>query len=263
MLVLGLSGGASLAFEKKLDVGAVMFHDAAAVLLKVGEVLSAIEEERINRIKHTNKAPVKAIKACLESNGLQLKNIDKVAIYFEHSTYDNMKYDLKEEYYDDYRDNINRYLEYELHETIDKNKICFVSHHIAHAESAYRVSGFEDALVVTLDGAGDDSAGVVISRRGKEAAQLLYKIPIADSLGLYYLDITKFLGYDLFDEYKIMGLAPYGDPTKYRRLFKKFYRLFPDGTFAIIHNYKPLLHTITKPRQKQETIAQIHKDIAA
>lgn len=251
-----------MAFERKLDVGAVMFHDAAAVLLKDGEVLSAIEEERIDRIKHSNKAPIKAVRACLEDYGLHLSDIDKIAVYFEHSTYDNMKYDLKEEYFDDYRDYINRYLEYELKETIDKEKICFVSHHMAHAESAYRFSGMEDALVVTLDGAGDDSAGVVLSRRGNES-ELLYKIPIADSLGLYYLDVTKFLGYDLFDEYKVMGLAPYGDPAKYRRLFKKFYKLFPDGTFTIMHHYIPLLHTITKPRQKHETFSQIHKDIAA
>jgi carbamoyltransferase len=262
MLVLGLSGGPSLVFERKLDVGDVMFHDAAAVLLKDGKVLSAIEEERINRIKHTNKAPVKAIRACLEGNGLHLSDIDKIAIYFEHSTYDHMKYSIQEEFFDDYRDYINRYLEYELNETIDKDKICFVSHHLAHAESAYRISGVEDALVVTLDGAGDDSAGVVMSRRGNED-ELLYKIPIEDSLGLYYLDVTKFLGYDLFDEYKVMGLAPYGNPAKYRRLFRKFYKLYPDGTFNIIHNYIPLLHTITKPRHKHEPFSQIHKDIAA
>ncbi|WP_124066373.1 carbamoyltransferase C-terminal domain-containing protein [Clostridium sp. E02] len=262
MLVLGLSGGPSLVFESKLDVGTVMFHDAAAVLLKDGEVLSAIEEERRSRIKHTNKAPVHAVKDCLENNGLHLSDIDKIAIYFEHSTYDIMKYDLQEEYFDDYRDYINRYLQFQLNETIDKDKIFFVSHHLAHAESAYRMSGFEDALVVTLDGAGDDSAGVVLSRKG-EKSELLYKIPIADSLGFFYLDVTKFLGYDLFDEYKVMGLAPYGNAAKYRRMFKKFYTLFPDGKFTLKHNHIPLLHTITKPRQKNEIFSQVHKDIAA
>lgn len=262
MLVMGLSGGPSLGYENKLDLGFNMFHDAAAVLVKDGEVLTAVEEERINRIKHTNKAPVLAIQECLEKNNLSLNDIDKFAVYFDRNTYKKLSYRIQEDCMDDYGDYINRFLNSKFQKTIDKNKICYVPHHYAHGESAYWMSGFKEALTVILDGAGDDSAGMIFSRRGNET-ELLYDIPVSDSLGFFYLDVTKFLGYDLFDEYKVMGLAPYGNPATYRKLFRKFYALLPDGKFTIKHIHIPLLHEITKPRMKGEFFSQIHKDIAA
>lgn len=259
---MGLSGGPSLVFENMLNLGFNMFHDSAAVLMDDGKVLTAIEEERLNRIKHTNKAPVSSIKAYLEKNNLSLNDIDKFAIYFDHNNYKKISYNIKESCMDDYRDYVNRYLNFEFYKTVEKDKICFVPHHYAHAESAYWMSGFEDALIVILDGIGDNSSGMIFSRQGNDS-KLLYDIPITDSLGLFYLDVVKFLGYDLFDEYKIMGLAPYGNPTTYRRVFKRFYTLLPDGKFTIKHIHIPLLHTITKHRLKEEAFSQIHKDIAA
>lgn len=262
MIVMGLSGGPSLGQENKLELGINMFHDAAAVVLKDGKVLAAVEEERINRIKHTNKAPVKAIRECLAKCNLSLNDIDKFAVYFEHNTYKKLSYKVQEDCLDDYGDYINRFIYAEFRQTIDKNKICYVPHHYAHSESAYWLSGYKEALVVILDGAGDDSAGMIISRRANES-KLLYDIPVSDSLGFFYLDITKFLGYNLFDEYKIMGLAPYGNPKTYRKLFRKFYVLLPNGKYSIRNVHLPLLHKITRPRKKDECISQIHKDIAA
>lgn len=132
MLILGLSGGPSLISEKKFDLEYNMFHDAAAVLMKDGEILAAIEEERLNRIKHTNKAPILAIRACLEKCGFTLGDIDKIAIYCDKKTYNDLKYknlrkvshnNDRENYLNDYRDYVNRYFSFEFHETVDKDKI--------------------------------------------------------------------------------------------------------------------------------------------
>lgn len=262
MLIMGLSGGPSLVSENILDLKFNMFHDAAATLIKDGEILVAIEEERLNRIKHTNKAPVSAIRMCLDEYNFKLSDIDKFVIYFEDKTYKNLIYSRHKKCMDDYRQYVNRYLYSEFGEKVDKDKIVFTPHHLAHAASTFLLSGFEEALVVILDGAGDNSAGMVISYK-KNRMEVLYNIPILDSLGFFYLDVTKILGYNLFDEYKIMGLAPYGRPEKYRNLFKKFYVLLPEGKYKIKNLHKQLLYRIISKKANEETISQIHKDIAA
>lgn len=262
MLVMGLSGGPSLIFENQLELDFNMFHDAAAVLIEDGKVIAAVEEERLNRIKHTNKAPVLAINSCLKKCKKKLSDLDKIAIYFDYNTYEYISYKLQYHCLKDYKDYIVRFLEFEFNEKVEKNKIVFVPHHYAHAESAFQLSGFNEALVVTLDGVGDNSSGLIISRK-KDQSELLHEFSISDSLGLFYLDITRFLGYDLFDEYKVMGLSSYGNPSIYRRLFKRFYKLLPNGNYTINHIYLQLLNKITRPREKGEPITKVHKDIAA
>src|SRR5262249_37503352 len=117
-------------------------------------------------------------------------------------------------------------------ECVDNDKIMFVHHHLAHAVSSYSLSGYDRGLVMTMDGGGDNIAGMILNGEGN-SLELLSRTPMSKSLGLFYLNVTRFLGYGLFDEYKVMGLAPYGNPEKYRSLFRSFYELLPDGDYIL------------------------------
>jgi len=269
MKVLGITASLSLPFENNLALGDIygLGHDAAAVLVSDGQVISAIEEERLNRIKHTNKSPTEAIRFCLYSNNLTLKDIDAIAVNFLEST---LNFNLRNGFLEDSRKKelfdaryyIHRMIKEALSEDIEDSKIHFVPHHLAHAESAYRMSGYEDSLVLVTDGLGDDCAGIIESRKGG-SIKLLDKIPTPLSLGMLYLECIKYLGYYVNDEYKVMGLAPYGDPKKYRRYFNKLYKLLPEGKFIIDNSAYPILFEIGLPRRRGEAFTQVHKDIAA
>jgi carbamoyltransferase len=145
---------------------------------------------------------------------------------------------------------------------IDRDRFVFVPHHIAHAISTYTMSGFADSLVLTMDGHGDGISTLVLDGRGGHL-EVLHTWYMTDSLGFFYVEVIKFLGYEMFDEYKVMGLAPYGNPAKYRRLFKKFYTLLDNGSYTIHFDRIDFLFEITIPRKKHEPFSQIHKDIAA
>lgn len=242
-------------------------HDSAAVLLEDGEVISAFEEERLNRIKHTHKAPILSIRKCLESSNLRISDIDKFAINFKESTINTI---LRNKFIENpergvflnSRQLLKKILFEVSGEDVDESKFCFVPHQIAHAESAFLLSGFEESLVLTMDGIGDKDAGI-IQIRSKHKSITLDKIPLLSSLGIFYNKIILHLGYRLFEEYKVMGLAPYGDPQKYYPYFRKFYRLLPEGKFEINSSLFQLLYDICLPRKKGEPIEQVHKDIAA
>ncbi|WP_437819620.1 carbamoyltransferase N-terminal domain-containing protein [Sorangium sp. So ce1078] len=92
---------------------------------------------------------------------------------------------------------------------------------------------------------------------------MLRDIPERDSLGHFYLQTIRFLGYGMFDEYKVMGLAPYGDPSRYRALFRTMYTLLPEGAWAINFDRILGLYDVLSPRASREPIAQVHKDVAA
>jgi carbamoyltransferase len=123
-------------------------------------------------------------------------------------------------------------------------------------------SGFDRSLVLTIDAFGDGASGMILSGEGP-ALKSLSVLPDSKSLGRFYLGVIRFLGYDLFDEYKVMGLAPYGDPQKYRKMFKKFYTLLPDGDYIIHMDNLHRLFGLAAPRRTDDHIEQLHKDIAA
>ena len=267
MNILGITSSFALGSEENIMIGDDfgLGHDSSASLVSGGNVLAAMEEERKNRIKHTNKAPVHAIRDCLKNADLDLNEIDFVALNFKKDT---IKLNIKkselafgkkmlsvEEY-------INRIFIKAVGQEIDINKIIYVPHHEAHAESSYYLSGFDEAIVIIVDGVGDNSAGMVQYRRGN-TVKILDTISIDNSLGLFYLDLISFLGYHVHDEYKVMGLAPYGDYRKYEKIFKKFYRLLPEGKFSINRTAYNLLFDIGLPRFEHEKFSQMHMDIAA
>lgn len=234
MVTAGLCGGLDRAGENRFGVKHTAFHDAACVLVEDGQVTAAIEEERLNRIKHTNKCPIRALRFCLDERGLSIADVDALAFGVRETYLDEV---LAHRYaasrtagLQTGRQFLQALVEEELGQRIDPARFHFVDHHFAHACSAYYPSGFDRALVFTTDGVGDGLSGSLYAAEAGELA-LLHEFPEADSLGFFYLDVTRYLGFDLFDEYKVMGLAPYGDPGRFEPVFTRLYELLPDGTY--------------------------------
>ncbi|GBF78223.1 hypothetical protein PA598K_06839 [Paenibacillus sp. 598K] len=253
MNILGLNAGPDLVFEDASDSGLAYSHDSAAVLVQNGRVTAGIEEERLNRIKHSPKAPVQAIRFCLEQGGIGMEDVDYIAFYL---SFEKMKSELEKT-----RSGIQRYIRHAFDYEFPSERIVFINHQLAHAMSTYAMSGIERALVFSVDGSGDGISGMLLSADNRQMTPL-HELPRANSLGDFYERIIQFLGYKRFDEYKVMGLAPYGDPSVYRALFKTFYSLLPGGNYRI-HVQTSLLFELVPPRKKSEPFTQQHKDIAA
>jgi carbamoyltransferase len=266
MLVLGISGGINLIHEDRFPAYKGFSHDAAAALIADGKIVAAIEEERLNRIKHTNKAPVSAVRFCLNSHGVTLDDVDKIAFYGteNHFNYAYKEMQLGDPSFDpvSLRERLHRIIEQEFGHAVDDRKFVFLHHHMAHATSAYALSGFDQSLILTIDGQGDGVAGMVLDARGAKLTRI-HSLPISKSLGWFYGAVIRFIGYGEFEEYKVMGLAPYGDPAKYRSMFKSFYTLLPNGEYRLHEERLGWLFEIAPPRRKREPITQAHKDMAA
>lgn len=172
-------------------------HDPAAVLLRDGDVLAAAEEERFVRSKHAvGLMPDAAIRFCLHHAKITMREVDVVA--FPRATWS------------DFPPRLEAYLWYTFGHA---PPVVYVDHHTAHAASAYLTSGFDDALVITADQAGDGTSCAAFRGRGTEL-EPLEAVPFPDSIGLFAALITQYLGFrSNHDEYKVMGLAPYGNPT--------------------------------------------------
>lgn len=265
MYIIGINGGPNHLDTVLLDsILPGQLTDASVALLKDGDVVFALEEERTTRIKHTNLFPKTAMRQCLEANKLDYKDIDYVAFATSKETLESFAPAfIKGPIPNDValviaRDIFKAHTGYEL----ELGQIKLYDHHYCHALSTFCKSGFDKSLVVTLDGSGNGLSGTVYVGKGNQLERLKH-FPIDKSFGLLYLEVTKFLGMKLFDEYKIMGLAPYGDATIYSKLFESFYTLLPDGEFEIHFNKLSLLETVCPKRSKKDPITQEHKNIAA
>lgn len=267
-LTLGIAGGLDQVDENRAFLCPPgWFHDAAAVLVEDGQVVAAIEEERLNRIKHTSKGPIAAIRFCLERHGARLGDLEYLLVYGNEAQWNHT---IRTMYYlaphaepvMDLRGLVHDLLRRGLGDDLEDRRLAFVPHHLAHAISAYAHSGFDRSLVVTLDGGGDDLSGLVLHAEGDTLAPLA-GIPLARSLGSFYASVVTFLGFGFGEEYKVMGLAPYGDPARYRALFRSFYQLLPEGEYVVQWPLVQSLPHLTRPRRKSEPILQAHKDVAA
>lgn len=267
MLVLGICGGLDPVHDNLHCSQPWRGHDSASVLIEDGKLVSAIEEERLNRIKHTNKFPVKAIVHCLESTGARLEDIDLISYY---SCEQSIKHGIGKIYLADSRADdpldphalLTDIIRRELGCEISRERLRFVHHHLAHAMSAFALSGYDSSLVTTFDGVGDDSSGMVLLGEGLNVTPLV-SFPWFKSLGQFYESVISYLGYSLHDEYKVMGLAPYGDPKVYRPLFKSFHTLLPKGDYFIHKDRIYSLFDLGAPRRKWEPFTQMHCDLAA
>jgi len=252
MKILGISGNLQLVHENSDGDK----HDAAAVLVIDGKVVSAIEEERLNRIKHTDKFPGQAIKFVLDQAGIGIQDLDQICYY----GLPNYFFEKGEAV--PLAGKIQEVARAALGSEINEKKLYFVHHHLAHAVSTFYMSGFQRSLVLSIDGQGDGISGMVLNGEGKKL-DVLEKYSIPDSLGIYYLNVIYLLGYKQFDEYKVMGLAPYGYPAAYRDIFKSFYTLLPEGRYNIDLKKVKKLYLLVPRRQKGEPFTQAHKDTAA
>jgi len=211
--------------------------DSAAVLLRGGMVDFAVAEERLVREKATGAFPVHSIRACLEHARLDPRDLACVAHGFDYAPHRTV-FDEDPFYRDQYAQVYDSGLQIRLFERhfpgVDwKSKFIAVPHHLAHAASAYYQSGFDDALVMVSDGMGEVDSMSIYSVAGNKF-DLLAKVPAFHSLGVLYSVFTLYFGFDFnMDEYKVMGLAPFGDRRKYFGQAMDLVRLKEDGTYAI------------------------------
>src|SRR5215475_1742606 len=198
MLCLGLSGGLNLVHENPYEIPRVFTHDGAAAIVKDGKVVAAIEEERLNRIKHSNKFPVGAVRFCLDRCGASIRDVDRFAFYATaeycnallsrlYLTRPEMKVLL------DTKATMHSLLEQEFKCDVDPDRIVFTRHHMAHAISAYALSGFDNSLVLAIDGYGDFLSGLVAIGKGSSLTEI-ETFPQKKSLGVFYLEVIQFIG---------------------------------------------------------------------
>jgi carbamoyltransferase len=266
VLVLGISGGLDPVYRPGF-LKPNQAHDAAAALVADGEVVSAIEEERLNRVKHTNAVPIDAVRFCLADAGCSLRDVDRLAVSGEESLLDEVC--RRHAAFDpahgapNVRTLIHRVLAEELGEDVPDARLTFVHHHLCHATSAFRPSGFPSSLVVTIDGIGDRLSGMVLSGRSQRLTTLR-ELAADASLGDFYSAVTRYLGFGDFDEYKVMGLAPYGDPASARDLFRRMYSLQSHGAYQLYwERLADLASALGPARGSDEPIEQRHMDVAA
>ncbi|MDC1066114.1 carbamoyltransferase [Candidatus Pseudothioglobus singularis] len=269
------------------------YHDSAATIVIDGSIVAAAQEERFTRKKHDPSYPINAIKYCLDEAGLSMSQIDYVAFYdkpflkFERllETYIAlapkglqsfrmaMPIWLREKLF--LKDMLIKEIK-KLDRSFDSNKLMFGEHHFSHAASAFYASPFEEALVLTLDGVGEWATTTVAYGKGSEL-EIIKEIHFPHSLGLLYSAFTYYSGFRVNSgEYKLMGLAPYGEPKYKDLILEKLIDLKDDGSFRLNQSYfnyatgltmvnKKFADLFGQPVRKPdiEKLTQFHMDIAS
>jgi carbamoyltransferase len=289
MIVLGINGFENaMAFKKShwpgLDEREYRIsqgHDSAAALIVDGELVAAAAEERFSRHKHTGSFPEGAASYCVSAAGITMGEIDEIAHGFDYSPYRPM-FQIDPISAEQYRAVFSREALLERVERVlpgfPPARFFQVDHHLAHAASAYYTSGWKECLVVVIDGMGEAYSVSVYHAHDNQLESRL-QVSAIDSIGILYSVVTLHLGFDFnSDEYKIMGLAPYGDPSRFRAFFRESVELLDDGRLRI-----PLLR-LNQARLDRETygatrrfleeklvpcrepnadIKDVHRDVAA
>jgi carbamoyltransferase len=237
------------------------YHDSAATITQNGEIIAAAQEERFTRIKHDPAFPTKAVEYCLMESGLTLDKLDAIVFYDKPL----LKFErLLETYYAFSPSGLRSFLtaipvwlkekmflKRMLYEELfkigefDKKKVklLFPEHHLSHAASAFYPSPFEESAVLTIDGVGEWATASICHGKGKDMT-ILKELQFPHSLGLLYSAITYFAGFKVNSgEYKLMGLAPYGDPNsantlRYADIIRtKLIDIQPDGSIWLNQKY--------------------------
>ncbi|HET6564056.1 MAG TPA: carbamoyltransferase N-terminal domain-containing protein, partial [Xanthomonadales bacterium] len=268
------------------------YHDSAAALLVDGHIVAAAQEERFSRKKHDARFPTEAIRYCLREGGLQMADIDHVVFYDKPL----LKFERLLETYIDFAPSgfksfvkaipiwlkeklfLKRTLREELGalagEGITLPPMLFARHHQSHAASAFFASPFEKAGVLCLDGVGEWATSSAWLGDGNKL-QPLWEIRFPHSLGLLYSAFTYYTGFRVNSgEYKLMGLAPYGEPIYAERIVDQLMDLKEDGTFRLDMSYFNYATGLTMtsekfhqlfdgpPRQPESKLTRKEMDIA-
>jgi carbamoyltransferase len=278
MIVLGISA---------------FYHDSAAALLRDGEIIAAAQEERFTRKKHDSRFPTNAIRYCLEEAGVAGAKVDRIA-YYEKPF---VKFDrLIETYlafapkgFNSFRKAMPLWMNEKLFQRdliagelkkidpdlADAGKLLFSEHHFSHAASAFYPSPFERAAVLTMDGVGEWTTTSLSVGEGAKLA-IAREIHFPHSLGLLYSAFTYYTGFKVNSgEYKVMGLAPYGEPKYAGVILDKLVDVMPDGSFHLNIDYFNFCTGFTMTnakfdelfgapaRRPDELLEQRHMDLAA
>ncbi len=231
-------------------------HESSAALLRDGKIIALGEEERFNRDKHTWKYPKNAIQYCLDIAGIKITDVDHFAFFWQpyREVYGNLRH-------------VARYFPGTLNllktpsgggemafgervramATIGKAiqaqfklakapKVRFVEHHLCHAASAFFVSPFQEAAILTLDGRGESTSTMMSVGKGNDIKKIR-EIKVPHSLGHLYASLTDYLGFKpFFDEWKVMGMSAYGKPT-FVKEFSELVELYDDGSYRLNLEY--------------------------
>jgi carbamoyltransferase len=230
------------------------YHDAAAAILRDGQLIAAAEEERFTRVKHDFSFPAAAIRFCLETAKIQGRDVDYVA-FFEKPfrKFDRILMTVLQTYpqsYKVFRESMITWMIDKLwvgakistELGIPRDRVLFCEHHLSHAASAFLCSPFEEAAILTVDGVGEWVTGTWGVGRGNHI-DLRKQMVFPHSLGLLYSAFTAFLGFEVNEgEYKVMGMAPYGQP-RYADKIWKVVRLGTDGSFSLDMDYFSFHHS--------------------
>lgn len=269
------------------------YHDSAACLLRDETIVAAVQEERFSRIKNDNRFPALSIGFCLHNAGITLHEVDYIVFYekpfikFERiiethlafapkgllSFWKSMPLWMKEKIFQK-KLIIRKLQEIDPDWSYNAENLLFTQHHHSHAASAFYPSPFEKALILTLDGVGEWNTTTVAQGSGN-AIEFLQEINYPHSIGLLYSAFTYYLGFKVnCDEYKVMGLAPYGTPRFTDSIYAHLMDVKEDGSFRLNMAYfgfsTGLRMTNRKfhmlfgegPRQKETELTAFHMDIA-
>jgi carbamoyltransferase len=262
------------------------YHDSAACLVEEGKIVAAMQEERFSRRKHDSSFPAEAVSACLKMGGCSIGELDAVVFYEKPF----LKFERLLETYSDHvprgvrsylkaipvwikdklwmKEGIRNALNY-------KGEILFAEHHESHAASAFYPSPFESAAILTVDGVGEWTTTSLGRGEGSEI-HLDSEIRFPHSLGLLYSTFTYYLGFEVNSgEYKLMGLAPYGQPVYAGLIKEHLVEIGADGAFRLnsrYFDYEAGLRMASSrleellggpPRESSAPLTQRHKDLAA
>ena len=269
------------------------YHDSAAALLKDGEIVAAAQEERFSRKKHDARFPVNALNYCLAEAGISLAEVDRVAFYdkpflkFERLLETYLAFAprgfksfrmaiplwLREKLFQ--KDLLAKELKKLAPEVNWLDRLLFSEHHLSHAASAFFPSPFDEALVLTMDGVGEWATTSAAIGRGN-GLEIFKEIHFPHSLGLLYSAFTYYLGFKVNSgEYKVMGLAPYGEPKYMQTILDHLIDLKPDGSYRLDQSYFDYSTGLTMtnarfsalfgapPRQPDDPLTQREMDLAA
>ena len=263
------------------------YHDSAAALVVDGDIIAAAQEERFTRKKHDYDFPANAIEYCLATGGVKPEDLDYVGFYDKPI----LKFDRLLETYVAYAPAGFRsflmamplwlkqklHLPREMRKTLKgyRKRFVFPEHHESHAASAFFPSPFEEAAILTLDGVGEWATASYGTGRGNRI-ELTHEMRFPHSLGLLYTAFTYYCGFRVNSgEYKLMGLAPYGEPTYVDAILKHLLDLKDDGSFRLDMSYFNYCQGLTMTSRKfhrlfggparspESKLEQRHMDVAA
>jgi carbamoyltransferase len=268
------------------------YHDSAAALVEDGRLVAAAQEERFTRKKHDASFPRHAVNYCLEAVGTKLSDVDHIVFYdkpflkFERllETYIAlapqgfrsfqmaMPLWLKEKLFQ--KSLLRKQLK-EFDEEVDGSKLLFTEHHLSHAASAFFPSPFDNAVVLTMDGVGEWATTSAAIGEGNRL-EIFQEIHFPHSLGLLYSALTYYTGFKVNSgEYKVMGLAPYGEPKYAQLILDHLIDLKPDGSFRLDMSYFDYCTGLTMTNERfaklfgapvrtpDKLLTPFHMDVAA